>query len=178
MEAFIQKTSQSNDEGDDFSDVILVMLGSTRNAEDNALADGLQAYIDSKPALHNRVYLLRNLPYVRVEEFLRRSSIGLHTMWNEHFGISVVEMVAAGLITVAHNSGGPKADIIQPGINGFLASESDEYAELFEKILSPRHQVEMDAIRAQARASAKAYSDELFEERVVHEIDHIVKEVF
>lgn len=178
METFIQKTAQSNDEGDDFSDVILVMLGSTRNAEDDALADGLQAYIDSKPALHNRVYLLRNLPYARVEEFLRRSSIGLHTMWNEHFGISVVEMVAAGLITVAHNSGGPKADIIQPGVNGFLASESDEYAELFVKILSSRNRDEMEAIRARARVSAEGYSDELFEERVVREIDHIVNEVF
>lgn len=37
---------------------------------------------------------------------------GLHTMWNEHFGISVVELMAAGLVVVAHNSGGPKLDII------------------------------------------------------------------
>lgn len=175
MEDFIQKTHDSDE---DFSDVILVMLGSTRNAEDGALADKLQAYIDSKAALHKRVFLLRNLPYGRVEEFLRRSAIGLHTMWNEHFGISVVEMVAAGLITVAHNSGGPKADIIQPGVNGFLASESDEYAELFVKILSSRNQDEMSAIRTQARASAVNYSDELFEQRVVREIDHIVNEVF
>jgi hypothetical protein len=26
-------------------------------------------------------------------------------MWNEHFGISIVEMMAAGLLTIAHNSG-------------------------------------------------------------------------
>lgn len=31
--------------------------------------------------------------------------IGLHTMWNEHFGISVVEGMAAGQIMVAHASG-------------------------------------------------------------------------
>ena len=36
-------------------------------------------------------------------------------MWNEHFGIGVVEMMAAGMVTVAHDSGGPKADIIQVG---------------------------------------------------------------
>lgn len=34
-------------------------------------------------------------------------------MKEEHFGISVVEMMAAGLFTVAHNSGGPKLDIIK-----------------------------------------------------------------
>ena len=33
-------------------------------------------------------------------------------MWNEHFGISIVEMMAAGLVVVAHNSGGPRMDIV------------------------------------------------------------------
>jgi len=33
-------------------------------------------------------------------------------MWNEHFGIGVVEYQAAGLISVVHNSGGPKLDIV------------------------------------------------------------------
>lgn len=61
--------------------------------------------------------------------------IGLHTMWNEHFGISVVEGMAAGTLMVAHNSGnfiiaqkisetfsgGPKMDII-----GELSSEDSE----------------------------------------------------
>ena len=40
------------------------------------------------------------------------SSIGVHTMWNEHFGIGVVEYMAAGLIPIAHNSGGPQMDIV------------------------------------------------------------------
>ena len=30
----------------------------------------------------------------------------------EHFGITIVEMMAAGIITVAHNSAGAKFDII------------------------------------------------------------------
>ena len=35
-------------------------------------------------------------------------------MWNEHFGISVVEYMAAGLVTIAHDSGGPRMDIVVP----------------------------------------------------------------
>lgn len=31
----------------------------------------------------------------------------------EHFGISIVEMLAAGCLVVAHNSAGPKFDIIR-----------------------------------------------------------------
>jgi alpha-1,2-mannosyltransferase len=30
--------------------------------------------------------------------------LGIHTMWNEHFGIGIVEMMAAGLLTIAHRS--------------------------------------------------------------------------
>ena len=61
--------------------------------------------------------------------------VGVHTMWNEHFGIAVVEMLAAGLVTVAHRSGGPLMDIVIEATdgdsrNGFLAVSEREYAGL------------------------------------------------
>jgi alpha-1,2-mannosyltransferase len=52
-----------------------------------------------------------NASYPALIDWLSKSLIGLHTMWNEHFGIGVVEYMAAGLIPVAHNTGGPKMDI-------------------------------------------------------------------
>lgn len=45
-------------------------------------------------------------------EWLRKASVGVNGMWNEHFGIGVVEYQAAGLISVVHDSGGPKRDIV------------------------------------------------------------------
>ena len=44
----------------------------------------------------------------------------------EHFGISLVEMLAGGLIVVAHNSAGPKEDILRDGV-GFLCEEVEGY---------------------------------------------------
>ena len=40
-------------------------------------------------------------------ETMKESKVAIHTMKEEHFGISVVEMMAAGLVTIAHASGGP-----------------------------------------------------------------------
>ena len=45
-------------------------------------------------------------------DLFARAKVGLHTMKEEHFGISIVEMMTAGLITIAHASGGPRHDII------------------------------------------------------------------
>ena len=44
----------------------------------------------------------------------------------EHFGISLVEMLAGGLIVVAHNSAGTKEDILIDGV-GFLCEEVEDY---------------------------------------------------
>ena len=40
-------------------------------------------------------------------------------MWCEHFGIGIVEFMAAGVVPVAHDSGGPKFDIVTPDETGF-----------------------------------------------------------
>jgi alpha-1,2-mannosyltransferase len=43
----------------------------------------------------------------------------------EHFGIAVVEMMASGLIVLAHNSAGPKMDIIKDSKHGYLCENED-----------------------------------------------------
>ena len=58
-------------------------------------------------------------------ETMKESKVAIHTMKEEHFGISVVEMMSAGLVTIAHASGGPQHDIIgckQEPV-GFLAKD-------------------------------------------------------
>ena len=59
-------------------------------------------------------------------------------MKHEHFGIAVVELMASGMITVAHNSAGPRLDIIggSPKEVGFLAESPDEFANQVYKSLT------------------------------------------
>jgi alpha-1,2-mannosyltransferase len=94
-------------------------------------------------------------------------------MQTEHFGIGIVEMMAGGLIVVAHSSGGPKIDIVVPlglkntnmttNITGFLASTVDEYADCIHTVLS-LDSIEETTIRRNAMESAKRFTDEAFEE--------------
>jgi alpha-1,2-mannosyltransferase len=91
--------------------VELVIMGSTRHADDVALLESLKVEV-SRLDLEENVRFVANGAYAELQAYMQKALIGVHTMWNEHFGISIVEMMAAGLVVVAHNSGGPKLDII------------------------------------------------------------------
>lgn len=54
------------------------------------------------------VKLLVNLDEKSKLQILRTSKVYLHTMPYEHFGISIVEGMASGLVPVVHDSGGPR----------------------------------------------------------------------
>lgn len=135
------------------------MFGSVRNSEDERYVQQLQSKIDSL-GLQSSVQIITNQSYSVIQFFLSIAQIGLHTMWNEHFGISIVEMMAAGLLTVAHNSGGPKEDIVDPELTGFLADSVDSYASTIERIYH-RYE-EYRSIQPAAREKSKIFSDELF----------------
>lgn len=97
-------------------------------------------------------------------QIVSECNIGLHTMKNEHFGISVVEMIAGGLIVIAHDSGGPKLDIIK-NENGFLASSDEEYVESMMRIVS-KSEKELDQMRASNREAMNRFGDEIFLRRL------------
>merc|ERR1719259_1286444 len=108
----------------------------------------------------------RNVPFEELLGILKECSVGLHTMWNEHFGISVVEMQAAGLITVAHDSGGPKLDIVTPHEGeptGLLAATAPQYAAALRSALTLSAD-QRGAMQSAARAAAQRFTQPRFEE--------------
>lgn len=75
-------------------------------------------------------------------------------------------MMAAGLVTVAHRSGGPLMDIVieEAAVrNGFLAANEQEYASTIKHILNDLTPEEVEGIRDRARDSVKRFSDDQFE---------------
>ncbi len=167
--------------------VQLVLLGSTRNLQDEQLVTELRAEA-SRLGIQDDVQFVVNASFVHLQAWLAAASVGLHTIWNEHFGISVVEMMAAGLIVVAHNSGGPRSDIICPPSpmhdeavssgatlsqhTGYLATTSEEYADCIARALQdgdalPASAAEDNMVRRRARDSVlQRFSDDAFSRKV------------
>jgi len=137
----------------------LVLVGSCRNEEDKQRIRTLRA-LALELHVQDCVEFKIGISIQDLREHLGAASVGLHTMWNEHFGIGIVELMAAGVIPVAHNSGGPKSDIIKPNETGFLAATEEEYADRIAAILNGRNR--FSQVQQDARASVDRFSEEEF----------------
>lgn len=159
-----------------FANVTLVMCGSCRNNDDSNRVKDLKD-LSKHFSLENNVEFKVNLTYDELLKELQRAYIGIHTMLDEHFGIGVVELMAAGLITVAHRSGGPRLDIIETSEAsrlGFLAVTAEEYAHTLRYILYLSDE-EISEIRERARASVDRFSRKKFQEEFLRAIDPLFK---
>lgn len=89
------------------------------------------------------------------------------------FRLGIVEMMAAGAIVLAHQSGGPKMDIVSEGETGFLASDIDSYATMMRQILEMNAD-ERRKIRERARESVDRFSVTNFETRFMEPLNKVI----
>lgn len=134
--------------------VKLIIAGGCRNQADNDLFDGLQKKIKKNDL---PVELRKNVSYEELKNLLSTADIGLHTMYNEHFGICVVEYMASGLIPVSNRSAGPLMDIVKD--EKYLALTCDEYVQKIQNALNDNEE-KRDFFRKQSQI----FSLENFEE--------------
>lgn len=146
-----------------WSDTKLILLGGCRDKEDENRVKELKELVE-KLNISSRVEFVINASFEQKVKYLSSSLIGLHTMWNEHFGICIVEYQAAGLIPLAHRSGGPLKDIVKHGESGYLAETKEEYSDMMNDIFSS----ENEKIQLKARESALRFSDQVFHDQCVN----------
>ncbi|KAF2100672.1 glycosyl transferase group 1 [Rhizodiscina lignyota] len=153
----------------------LILVGSVRDSDDATRVYELRL-LARELQVKDDVEFVCDATWPQVLEWLRNASIGVNGMWNEHFGIGVVEYQAAGLISVVNDSGGPKRDIVvdidgEP--TGYHATTAAEYSAAFAKALQLGPE-ETLAMRLRARKSAKRFTEEVFEEKWVEETARLV----
>ncbi|KAF8497476.1 mannosyltransferase [Russula emetica] len=143
----------------------LLLVGGVRNEGDSARLEELKELADSLQ-VSEYVDFVVNAPYSRVLELLGEASIGLNTMVDEHFGINVVEFMAAGVIPIVHASGGPLHDIVVPvdgQRTGFHANDPKSFAQAVHEVISMSKEEQL-AIRERARLWATTtFSEESFD---------------
>jgi glycosyltransferase involved in cell wall biosynthesis len=123
--------------------------------------------------LEGRVKILINAPEELKTEILKKAKIYLHPPKYEHFGIAVVEAMAAGLLPVIHRSGGPWTDIVEFGNYGFGFSSLEE-AEHIIQSLTHLSEVELRTIRKRVAERVKTFSYESFLKRFNTIIDNLI----
>ena len=112
-------------------------------------------------SVEDRVRILPNASEWQKIELLRRAKMYLHPMKYEHFGISVVEAMAAGLIPVAHRSGGPWTDIVEFGKYGFGFRTEEEAVSHVENLLELK-EIELENLRSIVIARSQYFNYEKF----------------
>ncbi|KAL3420527.1 alpha-mannosyltransferase alg11 [Phlyctema vagabunda] len=154
----------------------LVLIGSVRDDGDSKRVYELRL-LANELQIKDSVEFHLDASWPEILEWLRRASVGVNGMWNEHFGIGVVEYQAAGLISVVHDSGGPKRDIvvaIDGKPTGFHAITAGEFAEGYQKALELQEDEKL-AMRKRARKSAQRFTEEEFARGFVGALDALIK---
>ncbi|OCF38298.1 alpha-1,2-mannosyltransferase [Kwoniella heveanensis CBS 569] len=145
--------------------VTLAMMGGARNAQDEERLSGLKALAE-KLGVRNNVEFIVNAPYPEVVQRLGQASVGLNTMMDEHFGINVVEFMAAGLIPVVHASAGPVMDIVVPyngRQTGYHATDAESFAEAIHSAFSLSDKESLAMRKAARDAAVHKFSEAEFE---------------
>ncbi|EFX06272.1 alpha-mannosyltransferase [Grosmannia clavigera kw1407] len=170
---FLRKWEEENPTSTTTDKPKLVLVGSVRDDHDSKRVYQLRL-LANELQIRDAVEFHLDAPWPEILRWLRRASVGVNGMWNEHFGIGVVEYQAAGLVAVVHNSGGPKLDIVTPidGLpTGFHATTADEFADAYAQALSLPEPL---AWRERARQSAKRFTEEEFARRWVAQMERLV----
>lgn len=122
---------------------------------DPAFVDQLQSRARDLP-----VHFHFGLDLPQLRELYRRASVywhatgfgfdeGLHPSKQEHFGMSIVEAISAGVIPLAFNGGGPR-ETITSGVNGFLWNNPDELQAYTRRLIVDNELREQMTVAAQA----------------------------
>src|SRR3989449_5443005 len=131
----------------------------TRFVAIGSLPDGTSAYYERlrRTAPANVSFVLS--PLRKVKDLLGRAMAYVHCAENEHFGITIVEAMAAGCVPIVHDSGGPR-EIVTSDV-GF------RWSHLLAAVRQITTLAEDDRLRrelsATSSARARQFRPEVFE---------------
>jgi glycosyltransferase involved in cell wall biosynthesis len=127
----------------------------------------------SEKSLAN-VELLKTVPFRDLLKLYSEAKIYMHTMKNEHFGIAVIEAMAAGLVPVVYRGGGPWEDILKAkqGYYGFSYETPNEAVAIIKMLLANEN-LRAEIVKRDL-VYVKEFSDDLFKKRFIELVNRAV----
>lgn len=132
-------------------DLALKLIG---HEDDREYQGRLEALAASRPWFR----ILTNLSRDELEAEVVHHRYGIHTMENEHFGMAPAELLRAGCVLFAHNSGGPVE--IVGGERRLLFEDMEDAADAIERVLTDPQ--EAAALRECLAARRALFTTEAF----------------
>ena len=138
------------------------LVPETRFVAIGSLSDEASAYYErlKKSAPDNVSFVLS--PLRKVKDLLGRAMAYVHCAENEHFGITIVEAMAAGCVPIVHDSGGPR-EIVTSDV-GFRWPDISGAARQITMLAE--HDDLRQEFSAASSARAKQFRPEVFESKI------------
>lgn len=105
-------------------------------------------------------HIITNAPRNELRELLLRASFYVHPPFAEHFGIAVVEAMAAGAIPIVYRDGGAWTDIVSPISEELGYSNPEEIPSIIRKLEA--NEALMEELRKKAIERSREFSSEAF----------------
>ena len=110
-----------------------------------------------------------------IPDILKSHDIFIHMPeWEEGFGITVIEAMAAGLVCICANKGGIP-EIIENGRDGFLVNSEKELNDILKKIMKNPDQMNLYSIKENAIRKASKFSIECYAKHLDAEVADVLE---
>jgi GT2 family glycosyltransferase/glycosyltransferase involved in cell wall biosynthesis len=145
----------------------LILVGATLDEAEAVYASHLARHASGFP-----IDIKPNLSAAELRELYSRASIYWHATGfsvsepaaQEHFGLTILEGMAAGAVPIVFNSGGPP-EIVTHGEQGFLFNSVDELVNLTWEVAT--RPALWKKLSQRARRRAYDFSDEVMKDRLL-----------
>jgi glycosyltransferase involved in cell wall biosynthesis len=138
-----------------------IVMGSTRTS-DKGYVDKLRSMARDLP----NVEIIENPSIDQVRDVLCRAKVLLHCMRGEHFGIAIVEAMAAGAVPVTWDLGGPRETV----------PEKYRFSSISEAPMKVREALKASQQeRDELRRRAWRFSEERFREKIKRVVEIVLR---
>jgi glycosyltransferase involved in cell wall biosynthesis len=149
-------------------DVIFHIVGGTSALYTNTVSS-IKQLASSSP----NVSLHFDASSNEILELLSQCRLYLHTMINEHFGISIVEAMHSGLPVIVHRSGGQYTDVIDYDRYGM--SYTDDQEAINHIVKSINDETTWEYYHRMSMERSQNFTFDIFENNMTRVIDKVIQ---